>query len=193
MASNLTRLAPIARAAPAVLARRHSQPALNCIARRSYLPSRYDPFEEMHKSIDRMFRDFDRAFASPFFYRPGGTSLMPLLGQTQRALPMIQTVDKDKRLLKIELDLPDFKPEDIEVTVKDGHVEISAKSESSGDSIKEYRQFSYRYALPKDADIEKVRSLLKADGRLVIEAPLPPQLEAAKQPAEDKEIPVKKD
>ena len=79
--------------------------------------------------------------------------------------------DKGKGLLKIEVDLPDFKPEEIQVTVKDGQVEVNAKSEGNGE-LKQYRQLCYRYALPKDTDLAMVRSLLKSDGRLLIEARL---------------------
>lgn len=137
----------------------------------------------MRQSVERMFSEFDRMFTSPFFYRPA-------IFSRSTSLP-IESYDSEKGLLKIELDLSGFKPEDIQVTIKDGQLEISAKSESTGD-IKERRELHYSYALSKNADIEKVKSLLKSDGRLVIEAPLPP--EDAKKPAQrvDTEIPVKK-
>ena len=89
-------------------------------------------------------------------------------------------------MLKIEVDLPDFKSEEIQVTVKDGQVEVMAKREGKDD----YRQVCYRYSLPKDAEIDKIRSLLKSDGRLLIEAPLP-QIES--NPKGDKPISIKKE
>lgn len=156
---------------------------LNLTTKRHYLPRRYDPFDDMRRSVERMFNEFDRAFASPFFYRPA-------IQSRSTTLP-IESYDSEKGLLKIEVDLSGFKPEDIQVNIKDGQLEISAKSESNGD-IKERRELHYSYALSKNADIEKVRSLLKGDGRLVIEAPLPPEeVKKLSEPMET-EIPVKK-
>ena len=124
-----------------------------------------------------MFREFDRATNYGSFFSPF----------LRRTLP-IETSKDGQRLFRIEVDLTDFKPEDIQVSVKKGEVIIKAKSEHSESNIKQNREFNYRYSLPEDADIDKVRSLLKTDGRLVIEAPLP-QVEAKA----DKEIPIKKE
>lgn len=137
----------------------------------------------MRRSVERMFNEFDRVFASPFFYRPA-------IQSRSTTLP-IESYDSEKGLLKIEVDLAGFKPEDIQVTIKDGQLEISAKSESNGD-IKERRELHYSYSLSKNADIEKVRSLLKGDGRLVIEAPLPPEETKKLNEPVETEIPVKK-
>lgn len=92
-------------------------------------------------------------------------------------------------MFKIEVDLPDFKMEDIQVTVKNGEVIIKAKSEHTDGSFKQNREVNYRYSLPKEADIEKVRSLFKTDGRLVIEAPLP----KIEPEVKDQEIPIKRE
>ena len=70
----------------------------------------------MHKSVDRMFREFDRFFPSPFFLRPS------VFGQSRATTLPIETYDKGKGLLKIEVDLPDFKPEEMQVTIKNGQL-----------------------------------------------------------------------
>lgn len=129
----------------------------------------------MQRNMDRMMREFDRhSFPFRSFFKP-------MLG---RAIP-IETCDNGQRIFKIEIDLPDFKPEDIQVTVTKGEIIINAKSEHNDSNLKQNRVFNYRYSLPEDADLDKVRSSLKTDGRLVIEAPLP-QIEAKA----DKEIPI---
>lgn len=132
---------------------------------------------EIQRTVDRAFRDFDRFPFGGLFTRT------PL----SRTLP-IETIENGEHLVRFEIDLPDFKPEDIQVTVKEGEVHVKAKHESNEKDLKQFREFSYCYSLPKDADIEKVRSILRVDGRLVIEAPLPepPKLE-------NKEIPIKRE
>jgi len=137
----------------------------------------------LRRNLERISRDFDRAWPSSFFRTP------TFFGRSS-ALP-IETYDQDKRLLKIEVDLPNFNPEEIQVTVKSGQVEIAAKSDTSKGDFKESRELNYRYSIPADADIDKVRSILTADGRLVLEVPSPPKLEASK-PKQDQEIPIKK-
>lgn len=172
--------------------------SVNNEQKRHYWPVKYDPFRgrlrkslipdlrtdpgdlfaEFNRQVERVFRDFDNGtFFTPFF--------RPTLG---RALPM-ETIENGQRVFKIEVDLPDFKAEEIQVTVKNGEVQINAKNDHSEGSFTSKREVSYRYSLPKDADMEKVRSLLKTDGRLVIEAPLP-QLQVE---AKDSEIPIKRE
>ena len=141
---------------------------------RHYWPVRRygDPFYEIEKAMDRFIRDFDRM---PFF-RPWS-----LLG---RNVP-VETIQDGKRLYKIELDLPDFKPEEIQVTVKDNLVTVRAKHQGEKDGVKQHREYHYQYTLPQDVNPEHIKSLINSNGLLTIEAPLP----ELKEP-ESKEIPV---
>lgn len=95
-----------------------------------------------------------------------------------------------ERVYRIEVDLQNFKPEDIKVTIKKGEVFITAKSELLEGSIKQNQEFTYQYTLPKEAIEEKVRSVLKTDGRLVIDSPLP-EIETTQKG--DREIPISKE
>ncbi|KAI7695999.1 Heat shock protein Hsp-16.1/Hsp-16.11 [Sarcoptes scabiei] len=145
-------------------------------SKRHFLPSRRD----IQRSFDSFFRDLERTF--PSFYQ-----LSPL-SPLSRSIPM-ETIENGQRIFKIEIDLPYFKPENINVTVKKGEVIIDAKLEITEGSSKQSKQVNYCYSLPDEVDLDKVRSLLKTDGRLVIEAPLP-QLE---QQPENREIPIKRE
>lgn len=133
----------------------------------------------MDRMVDLMF---DRFFTSPYFSRPTSTTIP------------IETYDKEKGMLRIEVDLPNFAPEDIQVTIQNGQLEIVAKSETKGGEVKEARQLQYTYTLPEKAEVDKARSLLQNDGRLVIETPLPlSEIEAREKAAlGNTEIPVKK-
>jgi len=151
----------------------------NQCSRRHYWPARrhalWDPFSEVQRSVDRIWRDFDRF-----------TPLFPRILGNSRSVPVETNVD-GQRVYKIEIDLPDFKPEDINVSIKDGVVSITAKREFESDGCKQSREYQYQYSLPAEANIEKIRSLIDGNGLLTIEAPLP----AVKEP-ELKEIPIKK-
>ncbi|XP_027195949.2 heat shock protein Hsp-16.1/Hsp-16.11-like [Dermatophagoides pteronyssinus] len=153
----------------------------NVLAKRNFLPSRrgYDPFADIQRSFDSFFREMERSFF-PTVYQ--------LRTPLHRSIPM-ETIEDGQRIFKIEIDLPDFKPEDVNVQVKKGEVKIDAKCELNEGTTKQFKQISYSYSLPEDVDLDRVRSLLKTDGRLVIEAPLP-ALESEKK--ENREIPIKR-
>ena len=153
---------------------------------RNYWPDRrrtdlWNPFEEMDRSMNRLWREMDRL--SPF-----GAIRSRLFDWPYRTVP-VETTEDGQRLYKITLDLgPDFRPEDINVTVKDRFVTVKAKRESEEDGCKQLREFSYQYTLPEDVNLEQVKSLLTNGGTLTIEAPLPPPKEEPKAT----EIPVQK-
>jgi len=149
--------------------------------RRQYWSSRrdlWDPFTEMSRSMDRVFREWDRLL--PF------RSHSPWDG-VFRFVPIESAAD-GKRVYKIELNLPDFTPEHINVSIKDRDVTVRAKHESDTNGCKQYREYTYQYTLPNEVDVQQVRSLISPEGLLTIEAPLP----ALKEP-ELKEIPIEKE
>jgi HSP20 family molecular chaperone IbpA len=85
------------------------------------------------------------------------------------------------------LDLPDFEPKDINVSIHDRNVTVKAKRETESNGCKQYREYSYQYTLPNEVNIEQIRSLLSNEGLLTIEAPLPQLKEPDVQ-----EIPIQK-
>lgn len=125
-----------------------------------------------------MSRDFDRMFDH---VSPWRLSLRPWF---ERSIP-VQTTKDGKRMYKIELDLQDFEPEHIRVSVMDREVTIKAKRETETDGCKQLREYSYQYTLPAEVNPAEIRSLFNDNGILSIEAPLP---EIEKPPV--KEIPV---
>jgi HSP20 family molecular chaperone IbpA len=130
--------------------------------------------------MERVFREMDRL--SPFSLREWN----PLGQRLWRTIP-IETTRDGQRLYKIELDLPDFEPKDINVTIKDRNVTVKAKKETESEGCKQYREYSYQYTLPNEVNVEHVRSLLTNEGLLTIEAPLPQLKEPQAQ-----EIPIQR-
>lgn len=138
----------------------------------------------VHRHFDRVFRDFERT-ANSYWWRWPVSSFRRTLPE-----PSETKLSSGERVYRIEVDLQNFKPEDVKVSIKKGQVFISAKSELSEGAVKKNEEFTYEYTLPEEANAEKVRSVLKADGRLVIEAPLP-EIEAKQKG--DREIPITKE
>lgn len=96
------------------------------------------------------------------------------------------TVDKDK--FQANIDVQQFKPEEISVKLADDNtVTIEGKHEEKEDEHGYIsRHFVRRYVIPKDCDIKKLHSKLSTDGVLSISAPKKP----ARKEVEYKQIPI---
>ncbi|XP_044750518.1 uncharacterized protein LOC123310897 [Coccinella septempunctata] len=104
-------------------------------------------------------------FRSPVGYiRPWRTAL------SQRDVGSTLAIDKDT--FKANLDVQQFKPEEITVKLSGNNVTIEGKHEEKQDEHGFIsRQFVRRYVLPQDCDMDKVESKLSSDGVLTITAP----------------------
>ena len=99
------------------------------------------------------------------YYRPWAE----LLRGNERGSSVLQS-DKDK--FQCTLDVQQFKPEEIEVKVVDKCVVVSAKHEEKKDEHGWIsRQFTRKYLIPEQCDIDKVVSKLSSDGVLSIVVP----------------------
>ncbi|KAJ8928557.1 hypothetical protein NQ314_018875 [Rhamnusium bicolor] len=83
------------------------------------------------------------------------------------------TVTSDKDKFQANLDVQQFKPEEISVKVTgDNTITIEGKHEEKPDEHGHiYRHFIRRYVLPKDCNMNKIESKLSSDGVLTISAP----------------------
>ncbi|XP_049766950.1 protein lethal(2)essential for life-like [Schistocerca cancellata] len=74
--------------------------------------------------------------------------------------------------LKVNLDVQQFKPDEVTVKVVDKFVVVEAKHEERQDQHGYIsRSFTRRYLIPEDADADKIASTLSSDGVLSIVAP----------------------
>lgn len=83
------------------------------------------------------------------------------------------TVKCDKDKFEANLDVQQFKPEEISVKVTgDNVITIEGKHEEKEDEHGQiYRHFVRKYVLPKNCNMDKVESKLSSDGVLTITAP----------------------
>lgn len=75
-------------------------------------------------------------------------------------------------MFQVQLDVQQFKPEEIDVKVVDKYVVVSGKHEEKKDEHGWIsRQFVRKYLIPEQCDVEQVKSSLSSDGVLSIMAP----------------------
>lgn len=83
------------------------------------------------------------------------------------------TVKYDSEKFQANLDVQQFKPEEITVKVTgDNQITIEGKHEEKSDEHGQiYRHFVRKYVIPKNCDMNKIESKLSSDGVLSIIAP----------------------
>ena len=93
-------------------------------------------------------------------------------------------------MYKIEIDVQNFKPEDLVIKTVGQTIQVEAKHEektSDGMSVSS-RNFSQSFTLPREVNPESVASSLSRDGKLTIEAPLPKSKTLA---SDERLVPIK--
>lgn len=116
----------------------------------------------------------DRRVKSPLmYYRPWGELLRKSEGGG------VSTVKADKDKFQVNLDVQQFKPDEINVKVVDKYVVVEGKHEEKQDEHGWIsRQFTRKYLIPEQCTIDQVSSSLSSDGVLTITAPRKEQPQA---------------
>ncbi|CAH1390510.1 unnamed protein product [Nezara viridula] len=84
----------------------------------------------------------------------------------------ISSIKADKTGLQINLDVQQFKPEELKVSVTDGYIVVDGKHEERSDEHGFIsRQFIRRYKIPDNVDEAALTSGLSSDGVLTLKAP----------------------
>jgi len=113
---------------------------------------------------------------------------MPSFGQMMPISPMEELkienpyiTDKDgNRKLKLDFDVRQFTPEEIQVKTQDRQLCVHAKHEEKGEHGQVYREYQRYFLLPDNLEPERLSSVLSPEGILSIEAPMP-AIEAVKK------------
>lgn len=77
------------------------------------------------------------------------------------------------RKFKLQFDVRQFKPEEINVKTAGNTLSVHAKHEEKDQGKSVFREYNRQYVIPKDVHSEQLSSKLSTDGVLTIEAPLP--------------------
>jgi len=82
--------------------------------------------------------------------------------------------EKGETKLKLEFDVHEFRPEDIQVKILGNNIlQVVANHAEHSDTGFQRKTFVRQYSLPKGVDTEKLRPSLTKDGVLTIEAAAP--------------------
>lgn len=151
----------------------------------------WQPFESLHREVDRLFEDFGRGFwRSPL---RSTFALEPLWrGELMGAAPAVDITESDKAY-EVTADLPGMSEKDIEVKLTDGGLVIKGqKQEEKEEKKKDYYlherhfgSFERSFRVPEGVETEKVEASFK-NGVLTVR--LPKSAEAQKA---EKKIAVK--
>jgi len=89
--------------------------------------------------------------------------------------------DDSTKMLRLNFDVRQFKPEEITIKTVDQRLMVHAKHEEASDSSKVYREYQRMFTLPEGVAPESLKSTLTPEGILTLEAPLPSPIEAPKK------------
>jgi len=118
------------------------------------------------------------------------SDLIPKTLLTPQLKDEVLRVKDDENKFEVSIDTHGYKPEDLQVKIKDNVVSIEAKSEEKKDepNSKSYacKKFARSFTLPQGCKMQSVTSNLSKDGLLIVSAP---KVEAIQQTSSRK-VPI---
>ncbi|CAG9531156.1 unnamed protein product [Cercopithifilaria johnstoni] len=148
------------------------------MARRPLMP----PFPSRFNRFFDEFRDFD--LERSFFRRPYWADYQ--FEDSHKLGSGVGEITDDDEHYSVTIDVSQFAPEDLKVSVSDGMVVIEGKHPMIKDQFGEIeRQFTRRLTLPKGTKTELVTSELTKDGKLTVQTP-----KKEKNQAQTRTIPI---
>lgn len=150
----------------------------------------YDLWSEMDRFFEDFMSSFDELFWSPFAPRRRRGLTPWRTGAVAYREPYVDLIDTGKEF-KLSAELPGVSKKDIDITVTDDSIEISAKAEKEEKEEKEgylrqergYTQFYRRLVLPEEVLPDKAEAKLEHG---VLEITLPKKTPAQKRKLEIK-------
>ena len=152
----------------------------------------WQPLENLHHQIDRLFEDFGRGVWQPFRHSLfGAEPFWQHEVSWGTALPAVDVAESEKAY-DITAELPGMDEKNIEVKVTDGSLTIKGeKQEEKEEKKKDYYlherhfgSFERSFALPESVDADKIEAAFKK-GVLTVTLPKKPE---AQKPAKKIEV-----
>lgn len=162
----------------------------------AFLPVILDLVDEMYTSLDGQSKTFSDVFPLMFVpQRTGNGGCGQRMGcpraqargcrfqqggQCQRKA----CAKPSEKGFEVTFDVSAFKPEEINVKVKDREIQVDGKHEEREDDIGIVsRNFSRRFNLPEEFDADTIATFLSTEGKMTIKAskPQPPAVETSER------------
>ncbi len=151
----------------------------------------FNPFQALHREIDRLFGEFDGDFwRAPF--RGSVFDRLPMTRVETISMPAVDVAEKDNAY-EITAELPGIEEKDIDVKLSNGRLTIKGEKKAEKEEKKKdyylsertYGSFERSFSVPDGIETDKIAATFK-NGVLTITIPKSP--EAHK---EEKRIAVK--
>lgn len=161
------------------------------VSRRGFLVNQQHPgpvirnFWSLYRPSDMrsVFRDMDKALER---FERDVIDHFPFRRILPRSIP-IQGIVQRGDVYRVNVDVDGFKPEEINISMKENILVIGARMERKGEDGSKFQQeFTREMTLPEEVDPTSLKSFLGNDGVLSIEASYKPE-------AKPKEIPVSRE
>jgi HSP20 family protein len=154
----------------------------NLPSTRSEGRSPWEPFDELHDRIDRIFSDFSRGFGLPDMWGDGGRMGQFMRGGGQH-MPSMEMHEADGKVM-ISAELPGVDEKDVDISVKDDMLTISGEKKSEKEfkegegyrTERSYGRFSRSVNLPFNIDPDAVEARFDK-GVLKLTIPKPAEAE----------------
>ncbi|PIO56459.1 Hsp20/alpha crystallin family protein, partial [Teladorsagia circumcincta] len=140
------------------------------------LPSLLDEVFSQLEQFDDVFDRIEHLDDDEQFERT--SSSVPRVAKTERKADVSamsnleKVVDQDSKL-SFSLDNPEFKPDEVKVSIEGRTLTVEGKREITEGSNYTSRSFLHRRTLPENVDVNRIRSTLTEFGQLTIEVPKP--------------------
>lgn len=145
-------------------------------------------FERLFGDMDREFDDMRRAMANDMRHmRRAMARLQPhqeekaldtgMVSQLKQIREPIVTNEDGTRKLQLQLDMSNFKPEEVTIKTEKNLLKIDAEHKDESDHSAVYHKFSRQFTLPKDVDSSTITAKLANDGLLTIQSANLPAIE----------------
>ena len=89
---------------------------------------------------------------------------------------MITNEPNGGQKFKVQFDVSDFKPEEIQVRIQDSKLSVAARHEEKSTGTSVSKEYSRQLDIPSNVDQEKLQCVLGREGVLCIEGPIKQQL-----------------
>lgn len=155
-----------------------------------HYPSRERQQFEFEREMKRMNEEMNKMMENMQRSAPAPAPLQNVddwrLTENFRMENPIQTFADGSRKFRLQFDMRQFKPEEIQVRTAGNSLTVSAKHDEKDPNKAVFREYNRSYVLPKEVNPERLSSKLSTEGVLTIEAMLP-----ALEGPREKLIPIK--
>ncbi|KHN74497.1 Small heat shock protein OV25-1 [Toxocara canis] len=136
----------------------------------TYYPHSYYRYSPLERSIARVFDDTLREMERPFRWIAPYWLDQPEIQQCNIGNALGSIVN-DKEKFNVEIDVTQFRPEELSVNIRDHELIVEGHHEEKSDeSGKIERHFIRKYTLPNDAQLDTIESHISDKGILSVGA-----------------------